>query len=316
MRIVSYVVAAAAGLLLAAAAADKNAHSGSGEPDFSKVQMKSTQVSGNVWMMEGMGGNIGVLAGDDGLLVIDDQFAPLAQKIQAALKEISLKPVRFLFNTHWHGDHTGGNLAMAEAGAIIVAQDNVRKRLSTEQVIALHGGRKVPAAPAKAWPVVTLDDEIEFHLNGEDVRVLYVPAAHTDGDCIVHFPKADVIHTGDVFTAGFPILDYGSGGTLDGYIQAEEKVLSLAGPSTKIIPGHGGVADKAAVQAKHDATVKLRDRIVAMIDQGKTLAQIKAAKPTAEVDAKWTTDFVKPDLFVEMAYNGYLAEKKGGGAAK
>jgi cyclase len=309
MKIVTCVIAAIAGLALAAAA-EKG-------PDFSKVQMKPTHVAGPVWMIEGAGGNIGVLAGDDGVLVVDSQFADVADKVKAAIGGISPKPVRFLFNTHWHGDHTGGNLAMAEAGAVIIGHDNVLKRLSAEQTLAAFGNRKVPAAPVKARPVITLGDDIAFHLDGEDIRVLYVPGAHTDGDCIVTFPKADVIHSGDVFiTAGFPIIDYSSGGTLDGYIQAQEKILSLAGPGTQIIPGHGTLSDKATVQATHDAIVKMRDRIVAMVDQGKTVAQIKAAKPTAEMDAKWGNGMVKGDAFVDMAYNGYVNEKKAKDAGK
>jgi len=306
MKYALVIAGLAGGLVAATEKATQRA-----EPDFSKVELKATHLSESVWMVEGMGGNIGVCAGDDGVFVIDDQFAPLAPKVKAAISGISPKPVRFLFNTHWHGDHTGGNLAMGEAGAVIVAHDNVRQRLSTDQVIAAFGGRRVPASPTKALPVVTFKDGVSFHLNGDDIEVIHLPAAHTDGDSAVHFVKADVIHTGDTLVnGGYPIFDYSSGGTIDGYLRAQEKVLSIAGPKTKIIPGHGALTDKAGLQLAHDTLQKLRDRIVGLVDQGKTLAEVQAAKPTAEVESKWGTGMVKGDLFVDMAYNSYLAEKK------
>lgn len=274
--------------------------------ELARSQIKRTHVAGSVWMIEGLGGNIGVSAGEDGLLVIDDQYAGLAPKLKSALSELSPKPVRFVFNTHFHGDHTGGNEALAESGAQIVAHDNVRKRLSTQTVLGM-----LKISPQKAWPVITFDEEVEFHLNGDDIRVTHLPNAHTDGDCAVQFLKADVLHTGDTFVwPRFPIIDYASGGTLNGYVRAQERMLTLVGPHTKIIPGHGPLADRAALQATHDALAKIRDRIVALADQGKSLDEIKAAKPTAEMNAKWGSGPVKVDEFVDMAYRGYLAEKK------
>src|SRR4051812_39904363 len=207
-------------------------------PDLSKVEIKTHPVAGSVSMLEGAGGNIGVSAGDDGVFVIDDEFAPLAPKIKAAIAKISPKPLRFVCNTHWHGDHTGSNEQMAGYGALIVAHDNVRKRLGTEQVVEMMGGRKVPPSPEKALPVITFNDEVTFHLNGDEIHVVHVANAHTDGDAIVHFKKANVVHMGDTFINGFyPVIDFSTGGTIDGYLAAQEKVLAMIDANTRLIPG-------------------------------------------------------------------------------
>jgi cyclase len=308
---------ALAGVVLAAAPDNATKpRAGPGPEELAKAQVKVTQVSGSAWMIEGLGGNVGVSVGDDGLLLIDGQYAGMMPKLKAALEKVSPKPVRFLVNTHWHPDHTDANAAWAQAGAIIVAHDNVRKRLSTDQNLPILGA-KFSAAPPKAWPVITFDDEIEFHWNGDDLHIVNLPNAHTDGDAVVYFPKADVIHAGDLFfNKAYPIVDYDSGGTLDGLLRAQEKMLAMAGPKTKIIPGHGPLADKAALQSAHDLLLKLRDRIAAMVDQGKSLAEVKAAKPTADVDAQWGNGFVKPDMFVDMAYKAYAAEKQQGKGAQ
>jgi glyoxylase-like metal-dependent hydrolase (beta-lactamase superfamily II) len=271
-------------------------------PDPAKVEVKTHRLAGSVSMIEGAGGNIGVSVGEDGVFVIDDQFAPLAPKIKAAIALLSPRPLRFLINTHWHGDHTGGNQAMAQAGALIVAQDNVRKRLSTTQNLeAFH--RTVPPAPAQALPVVTFSEEVTFYLNGDTVHVMHVPAAHTDGDAIIHFQKANVIHMGDTFFNGaYPVIDYSSGGTVDGVLLAQEKVLGMIDANTKLIPGHGPVGDRAALQAAHDLLKQARDRVAKLRAQGKTLEQTIAARPTAEWDAKWATPFVKPEVLVTMIY--------------
>ena len=272
-------------------------------PDPEKVQVKATPVAGSVTMLEGAGGNIGVSAGDDGVFVIDDQFAPLAPKLKAAIAKISTKPLRFIFNTHWHGDHTGGNEAMAGAGALIVAHDNVRKRMSAEQVMEVFGGMHIPPSPQKALPVVTFNDEVTFHLNGDEIHVVHVANAHTDGDAIVHFKKANVVHMGDTFiNGGYPVIDFSTGGTVDGYLAAQEKVLQIIGPETKLIPGHGPLGDKAALQKTHDMIKEVRDAVAKAAAGGKTLDQVKAAKPTAKWDAEWGKGFVNGDLVTTMIY--------------
>ncbi len=285
-------------------------------PDFTKVEIKTHKIAGSVSMLEGAGGNIGVSAGDDGLFVIDDQFAPLAPKIKAALAQISKKPLRFVFNTHWHGDHTGGNQPLAEAGALIVAHDNVRKRMSVDQFIEAFS-IKMPAAPPRALPVVTFSEEVTFHLNGDEIYVFHVPNAHTDGDAIIHFRKANVLHAGDTFINGsYPVIDFSTGGSVDGYIAAQEKMLATVDDATKIIPGHGPLGDKAALKSAHDMLVKVRDKIARLAAQKKTLAEVKAAKPTAEFDAEWSKGFIQPDMLVEMVYRSLGPGKaaRGGGS--
>ena len=269
-----------------------------GQPDFSAVQIKLHQVSGNVYYLEGQGGNVGVLIGDDGVLMIDDQFAPLTEKLVAAIRTISNKPIRMLVNTHVHGDHTGGNANIGAMGIDIVAHDNVRVRLAR----GVNGGAPSPAA---ALPVVTFGDTISLHLNGEDISIAKLPPAHTDGDSYIHFPKADVIHVGDVFrTVGYPGVDGGNGGTVKGTIAALQAIVDLAGPNTKIIPGHGVVATREDVAAFRDLTVELQKRFTDLIRQGMTLEQVVAAKPTADLDAKYGS----PERFVPGFYNALKAE--------
>jgi cyclase len=268
--------------------------------DFSKVEIKTEKLSANVYMLMGAGGNIGLSVGDDAVFVIDDQFAPLAPKIKAAIALITKKPVQFLLNTHFHSDHTGGNEAFGGDGALIVAHDNVRKRMSAEQAIALFG-MKQAAAPKVALPVVTVAGEISFHINGDELRAFHVPRAHTDGDLIVHFQKADVVHMGDTFFNGnYPFIDTGSGGTADGLIAAADKVLALATDKTKIIPGHGPLATKADLQTYRNMVATVTDRIKALRTTGKTETDIRAAKPAAEFDAKFGNGFIKPEQFVQM----------------
>lgn len=268
------------------------------------VQIRSQKLTDHVYVLFGSGGNIGVSVGDDGGFVIDDQFAPLSEKIKAAIAQLDPKPVRFVVNTHWHGDHTGGNENMSQGGAVIVAQDNVRKRMSVEQALE-RGGQttRVPASPHAALPVLTFAEDVTFHVNGDSLRVIHVAAAHTDGDAIIHFTKANVIHTGDTFFNGrYPFIDLSSGGSIDGIVAAADKALSLANESTQIVPGHGAVGTKADLQEYRSVVSTIRDRIAKMVAARKTLAEVAAAKPTAEFDAKWGKGFITPDMMVDQVY--------------
>ncbi len=280
------------------------------QQDFSKVEITATRLADGIYVLFGAGGNIGVSFGRDGVFLVDDQYAPLTPKIKAALATISDKPVRFVLNTHWHGDHTGGNENLGSAGALIVAHENVRKRMSVEQFIAIFG-RKVPASPEVALPVVTYTESVSFHLNGEEIRCYHVPPAHTDGDSIVHFQNADVIHMGDLFFNGsYPFIDVSSGGSIEGIIGAADRVLAVAKEGTQIIPGHGPIGKKADVQAFREMMVALRDRVKPMVAAGKTLAEVQAAKPMQEFDEKWGKAFIKPDQILVIAYESLGGTKK------
>jgi glyoxylase-like metal-dependent hydrolase (beta-lactamase superfamily II) len=274
--------------------------------DPTKVTLKTTPVAGGVSMIEGAngfaGGNVGVSAGEDGVLVIDDELEPLSPKLRTALAALSKKPVRFVVNTHMHGDHTGGNAALGGAGAVIVAHYNVRKRLSSTQFMEFMGMKKtIPPSPAAALPVITFNDDLTFFFNGDEIHVIHVAPAHTDSDSIIHFKKANVIHTGDVFVRHYPIVDAPGGGTYEGHIAAADRILALADDATKIIPGHGPVSTKADVVAWRDMLVKLRDRVAALAAQKKTLDEIKASKPTAEFDATHA-GMIPGDMVVETIY--------------
>jgi cyclase len=268
------------------------------QQDFSAVQIKVHKVAGNFYYLEGQGGNVGVLVGDDGVLMIDDQFAPLTEKLVAAIKTISTKPIKMLVNTHIHGDHTGGNENVGKMGVQIIAHDNVRARL-------IRGVNGAPPAPAVALPVVTYGDAIGLHFDGEDIEVHKLPPAHTDGDSYIRFPKADVIHVGDVFrSVGYPIVDGNNGGTVKGTLAALQQVIDLAGPNTKILPGHGTVSTREDVMAFRDMIAGLQTKISDMIHQGMTLEQVIAAKPTADLDAKYG----EPERFLGLFYNALKSE--------
>ena len=278
------------------------------QQDFDKVTIKTTKITEGVYMLEGSGGNIGVSVGDDGVVVIDDEFAPLTPKIQAAIAAITPKPIKFVLNTHWHGDHTGGNENMAAAGAVIIAHDNVRKRMSVEQFIEMMK-RKVPASPPKALPIVTFTTDVTLHLNGEDLHIISAGPAHTDGDAIVVFPKAKVVHMGDCFmTISYPFVDLSSGGNFDGFVSAADKVLGMADDSFKIIPGHGALSGKADLKSWRDMLTTIRTRVKKQADAGKSLEAIQKAKLTAEWDEKWGKDFIKPDQIVEFVFKAVKAK--------
>src|SRR5215813_1852125 len=229
--------------------------------DFSKVEIKVTKVSANVYMLEGAGGNIGASVGDDGIVVVDDQYAPLAEKIQAALKGVTDKPVRFIINTHFHGDHTGGN-AYFQKQAPVIAHDNVRKRLEEGGTGGNLGSISMERKPAtkEALPIITFDHDVTVHLNGEDIRALHFPSGHTDGDSIIFFPKSNVVHMGDDFvTYGFPFIDVESGGSIDGMIDGVEKVIGQVPADVRIIPGHGPISSVTDVRAYLDMLKETRD---------------------------------------------------------
>jgi cyclase len=272
------------------------------QQDFSKVEVTSQKVAEGVYMLQGAGGNIGVSVGADGVFLIDDQYAPLTPKIKAAVAALSDKPIRFVLNTHWHGDHTGGNENLGSSSVLIVAHENVRKRMSVEQFMEAFGN-KIPAAPAAALPVVTFTDGVTFHLNGDEIRAFHVPPAHTDGDAVVHFVKSNVLHGGDTFFNGiYPFIDLSSGGTVAGMIGAADRMLALAGEGTKIIPGHGPLGTKADLKAYRDMLATISGRVAAQVKAGKTLEEVTAAAPTAEFDAKWGQAFMKPGPFVAIVY--------------
>ena len=274
---------------------------------FDAVEVKAIQVAPNVWMLEGLGGNIGVSVGDDGVLLIDDQYAPLTDKIVAAVRKITDKPIRYLVNTHWHGDHTGGNENLGKAGVLIVAHDNVRTRLMTDQVTLLG---KTPASSKVALPLITFNDRMTYHLNGDTITVYKVPNSHTDSDAFIRFRNANVVHTGDVFAAyRYPYVDTINGGSMPGIVRAMDELIASIDDNTKVIPGHGGVSSKKDVIAYRDMIATVSARVEAMVKQGRTLEEIKAARPTADFDERWGK-FRRGDLFIDFVYYGYVPYKK------
>ena len=280
--------------------------------DFSKVQIKVTKVAGTVYMLEGAGGNIGASVGEDGIVIVDDQFAPLADKIQAALKGVTDKPVRFIINTHYHFDHTGGN-EFFQKQAPIIAQDNVRKRLE-EGGIGGNGGSMHfdnKPQPKGALPIITFDHDVTVHLNGEDIRALHFPAGHTDGDSIIYFPKSNVVHMGDDFvTYGFPFIDIDSGGSIDGMIDGVEKAIAQLPPDVKIIPGHGPLSNLDDVRAYLKMLKETRAVVADALKQHMTLEQMKEKK-LLDPWKKYSGDFVKEDTFLETLYNSLTGRKNG-----
>ncbi len=274
----------------------------SAQDDFAAVEIKAADLGHGLHMLTGRGGNIVASAGDDGTFIVDDQYAPLTDRIVAALKAIDARPVRFVVNTHWHTDHTGGNEKLGAAGAVIVAHDNVRGRMSTDQfVVALK--RAVPPSPGAALPVVTFSEGLTLHLNGESASVIHVPRAHPYGDALVLFEGADVLHMGDLFWLGnYPFIDTSSGGTIDGLIAGVDRGLALAGANTQVVPGHGPLADRAALQRFRDMLAEARANVAMLKADGKSLADTIAAKPTAKYDDALGTGFIKPPQFIEFIY--------------
>ena len=272
------------------------------QTDYSKIEIKAQELAPGLYMLEGAGGNLGLSTGEDGTLLIDDQYAPLTEKIKAAVAKITPKPIRLVVNTHWHGDHTGGNENLGKDGAIIVAHDNVRARMAVEQSLKAFN-TMVPPSPHIALPVITFADGVTFHVNGDEVVVFHVAPAHTDGDSVVHFKKANVIHTGDLFFNGlYPFIDVENGGGIDGVIAAGKKILAMCDDNTKLIPGHGPVAKKADLANFIQVMEKIRANVAALVAAGKTQEEALAAKPTAEFDEVWGKAFLKPDTFAGIVY--------------
>jgi glyoxylase-like metal-dependent hydrolase (beta-lactamase superfamily II) len=276
------------------------------QQDLSKVEITATKVAGNVYMLQGAGGNIGVSVGPDGILIVDDQFAPLADKIRTALKSLNEGRLKFILNTHWHGDHTGSN-AVFGPEATIIAQTNVRKRLSTEQKSEFFKST-TPASPKEAWPVITFDSSLSVHFNGEEIRAIHFPQGHTDGDSIIFFTTSNVIHLGDEFFAGmFPFVDLESGGSVEGLTKNIGNLIPKIPAGAKLIPGHGPISTVEELKTYHHMLVTTTDIVRKKIAEKKTLEQIKAEGLPAEWQS-WGTGFIKTDLWLEIVYRSLGAK--------
>ncbi len=271
--------------------------------DFDDVKIEATDLGSGIHMLKGAGGNLGVCVGDDGVFLIDDQFAPLSDKIKAAIGELSDGPIKFVFNTHWHGDHTGGNENFGASGSLLVSHANVRQRLSTDQFSKFFD-KTVPASSDVALPVVTFTDSISFFYNDEEIVVFHVPAAHTDGDGVIHFIKANVIHSGDVVFFGlYPYIDVSAGGSIDGVIAGVRTILELCDDQTQIIPGHGPLVKKADLEVYLAMLEDVRGAVAEEMKTTSDLAAVLAAKPAAAYDAEWGQAWLTSDQFVEMVFD-------------
>src|SRR5882724_3172301 len=277
-------------------------------PDFSKVEIKTTDLGGNLYMLEGQGGNITVAVAKDGIIMVDGEFAPLHDKIRAAIAAVSNQPIKYLINTHFHPDHTGGNEPFAKDGAKVVAQINVRNRLAAGTSNGLTGA-KTPPAPPDALPSDTYTNFSKIRLRGRVADLKHIENAHTDGDTYVWFKTANLLSTGDTFTNGrYPNIDFANGGNIRGMIAATEIYLKLTNAKTRIAPGHGPLADKAALVEYHKMLITARDRMAKLVKEGKSEADVVAAKPFADLDAKWAPTELASTNFIRVVYHS-LADK-------
>lgn len=271
------------------------------QTDFSKVEIKTTQIANNFYTLEGQGGTIGMLTGPDGILLVDSEFAPLTEKIVAAIRKVSSAPIRFLINTHVHGDHTGGNENFGKMGVTIFARDELRARLM-HPAPAANGTTPAPAPPA-ALPVVTYRGPVTFHMDGEEAEAIPIPFAHTDGDTLVRFHADDLLMTGDYFRSlGYPNIDRTNGGSLKGMLEGIGYTIGLTDPATKIIPGHGVTVDRAGLIAHRDMILVIRDRVARLVDQGKTVEEVLAAHPTSDYDARVPQAAQTSERFIRQLY--------------
>jgi len=295
-------------LVLAIGVAFGSAAFAQAAPDLSQVQIRTTRLAPDFWTLEGQGGTISMLAGPDGILLVDSQFAPLTDKLVAAIRRLSDQPIRFLVDTHVHPDHVGGNANFAKLGATIFARDQLRWRMEHPNPAA--DGTPGKPAPAQALPVVTYNASLSIHVDGEDVRLLPVVAAHTDGDTVISFPGHDIIAAGDIFrSVSYPYVDLASGGTLAGILEGLSEIADRSGPATKIIPGHGPIVDRNAVLAQRDLILTVRAKVQKLIEQGKTIDEAVAAHPTAEFDARVPQAAQTADRFVRWVYAEVAANR-------
>jgi cyclase len=282
-------------------------------PDLSKVEFRSEKLGDNLFALFGAGGNLAVLTGPDGALVVDSELVELSPKLRAALMLLSEKPARFLINTHFHFDHAGGNTSLGRGGTVIVAHDNVRRHLMTRQVVNVGVDIITEPTPPEGLPVVTFGDGVSFHVNGEEVAAIHVANAHTDSDALVYFSKANVLHTGDLFMSiGYPFVDAGNGGTSEGLVAALARALALCNAQTRVIPGHGPLVGRAELQAYHDMLVEVRKRVSEQVRKGWSLEKVLAAGPSRDFDERWGKGFVKPEVFVQRLFIELNRPKKKG----
>lgn len=281
----------------------------SAQSDFDQVRIETDPVTDNIYMLSGGGGNIGVLVGEDGVLLVDSMFAELEGKIRAAISRLSDGPIRFLLNTNWHYDHVRGNVSFAKLGAIIIAHQTTRSRMETEQHYPFFD-KKLPPFPHESLPVVSFADSLSLHFNGEEIHAFHIPAAHSDADLAFYFRKANVLHSGDLyFSSGYPFIDYHHEGGIDGMIAAAGKLIGMIDEDTKVIPGHGTLSNRKGIVQYQKMLMTIRDRVAQQIKEGKSLEEITASKPTSDFD-EGRREAMSPDEFVKIVYND-LTGKSG-----
>lgn len=277
-------------------------------PQF-EMEIKTAKLTENIYVLEGAGGNVAVFVWDDGVLLVDDKLAPASPKVKAAVAAITPKPIRFVVNTHWHRDHSGGNESLAGEGSVVVAHENVRRRMSVESFIAVFD-RKVPPSPAKALPVVTFTRDVTFHLGVEEIAVIHVDPAHTDGDSFVRFRNANILHMGDCYLNGsFPVVDFSNGGIFTGIIAAADTGLAMVDTRTRIIPGHGPVASDHDLRQWRLMLTTIHDRVKKLVAAGMSLEQVKVERPTKEWEGRFPGSFVTSDHVVEESYRAATSGK-------